>query len=156
MNKTDFVRKVASVLKDNEIQKPIAAMKSTLHISDDNGNHSKIILRSMDNNVPYTTNDVDSILSACFAVITDSIQHGEPVAIKGFGTFGLNYRAARRTKDIKTGAPVSIPAHYIPKFTASTNLKMAASRYGASLNDRLKFGPEDRYEDLDLVGREEE
>ncbi len=61
------------------------------------------------------------------AVIIESIHtalvQGNRVEIRGFGSFGLNYRPSRQARNPKTGAPVRVPAKWVPAFKAGKELR---------------------------------
>jgi len=61
------------------------------------------------------------------AVIIESIHtalvQGNRVEIRGFGSFGLNYRPSRQARNPKTGAPVTVPAKWVPAFKAGEELR---------------------------------
>lgn len=61
------------------------------------------------------------------AVIIESIHttlvQGNRVEIRGFGSFGLNYRPSRQARNPKTGAPVTVPAKWVPTFKAGKELR---------------------------------
>ncbi len=140
MNKKELINKVVDVLKDNDIRKPISAQKTTLHISDDNGNKSDFIIKKSERGLLFTTNDITSILDAFLAVIEDSLKHGEDITIHGFGSLGVKHRAARQTKHPDTGEVVDVDARYIPKFNYGNTLRMAAKVYEMSINDTRTGG----------------
>lgn len=57
--------------------------------------------------------------------VRDSLKRGEKVVITGFGTFMVRSRAARKGRNPRTGAVISIPAKKTPGFTAGKALKKA-------------------------------
>jgi len=61
---------------------------------------------------------VDGILR----VIKQTLAKGEPVIIRGFGTFQPIEVAERPARNFKTGKPVTIPAHKSAKFRVSKDL----------------------------------
>lgn len=62
---------------------------------------------------------VDVILAAIGATLTQ----GNRVEIRGFGSFGLNYRPPRAGRNPKTGESVSVPAKWVPHFKAGKELR---------------------------------
>lgn len=62
---------------------------------------------------------VDVILTAIGATLTQ----GNRVEIRGFGSFGLNYRPPRAGRNPKTGESVSVPAKWVPHFKAGKELR---------------------------------
>lgn len=68
----------------------------------------------------FKAKDANKAVDAVFQYITHSLEFGDSVVIKGFGTFKVTYIA---DKEIFGGQKV--PAHYAPKFIAGQNLKKA-------------------------------
>lgn len=55
--------------------------------------------------------------------VSEALAKGESVALVGFGTFSVQQRAARRGRNPRTGARITIPARRVPKFTAGKTLR---------------------------------
>lgn len=62
---------------------------------------------------------VECILDA----ISAALVKGDRVEIRGFGSFGLNYRPPRIGRNPKTGESVSVPAKYSPHFKAGKEMR---------------------------------
>lgn len=45
------------------------------------------------------------------------------IEIRGFGSFGLNYRPPRKGRNPKTADKVSVPAKYVPHFKPGKELR---------------------------------
>lgn len=135
MNKKEFISRVAEAVRDNGARKNVKVKKHTFHISDDSGNTANFIIKEQDKSVQYTVDDAGVIIEACLAVIEDALKHGEDISIKGFGTLGLHYRAARRAKQPGTEEWYDIEARYVPKFQYGNDLRMAARIYELSKNE---------------------
>lgn len=60
--------------------------------------------------------DILVALEAFFKEVKTSLVEGEPVYIRGFGSFILKKRAAKIGRNIKKNIAVEIPEHYIPAF----------------------------------------
>ena len=132
MNKKELSSRVAEVLRANNIRKPVSVKKQTFHITDEDGNTADFHIKHQEKNVLYTVDDTANVIDACIAVILDAIKNGEEISIKGFGSLGLHYRAARRTKEPNSGEWCEIEARYIPKFSYGNDLRMAARLYELS------------------------
>jgi len=137
MNRKELVRRTATVMRENNIRKPISSRKQVLHISDDEGNSKDFVVKKTDKGVIFTNDDIENVVDALLAVIMDSIKKGESVSIRGFGTLMLNYRKARTGKHPVTGEETEIPGHYTTKFESGTDLKRSAKLYELSLADKL-------------------
>ena len=72
--------------------------------------------------------EVAPAVDAVFMVITEALEHGEKVAISGFGNFEARQVAERTARNPRTGESVVVPAHMAPKFKASRNLREALGR----------------------------
>ena len=55
--------------------------------------------------------------------ITDAINNDEKVDIKGFGSFNISDRKARKGRNPHTGEEIEIKASRVPTFKASKSLK---------------------------------
>ncbi|AFU18817.1 integration host factor subunit beta [Actinobacillus equuli subsp. equuli] len=52
-----------------------------------------------------------------------SLEQGERVEVRGFGSFSLHYRQPRLGRNPKTGESVKLDAKYVPHFKAGKDLK---------------------------------
>ena len=60
--------------------------------------------------------DILVALEAFFKEVKGSLTEGEPVYVRGFGSFILKKRAAKVGRNIKRNIAVQIPEHFIPAF----------------------------------------
>lgn len=60
--------------------------------------------------------DVLVALEALFTEVKETLQNGENVYIRGFGSFVIKKRAKKMGRNIKGGKAISIPEHFIPSF----------------------------------------
>jgi len=60
--------------------------------------------------------DILVALEAFFKEVKESLIEGEPVYVRGFGSFIIKKRAAKIGRNIKKNVAVEIPEHYIPAF----------------------------------------
>ncbi len=60
--------------------------------------------------------DVLVSLEALFKEIKTTLQSGENVYIRGFGSFIIKKRAKKIGRHIKKGKAIEIPEHFIPSF----------------------------------------
>lgn len=141
MNRKELVRLTSSVMRENNIKKPVYARKQVFRISDDSGNAKDFVIKQNDIGVSYTIDDIEAVLDACIYVIQEALKRGESITVRGFGSLGLNYRKARMTKHPSTGETVDIDAHYVPKFVSGNDLKMCAKIYELSIGEKLQELP---------------
>src|SRR3979409_167912 len=52
-----------------------------------------------------------------------TLASGNRIEIRGFGSFGLNYRPPRTGRNPKTGEKVQVPRKYVPHFKAGKELR---------------------------------
>jgi DNA-binding protein HU-beta len=57
------------------------------------------------------------------AKISESLTNGEDVSLRGFGTFRTYEVPERNGRNVRTGAPITIPAHTTVRFRPGAELK---------------------------------
>jgi integration host factor subunit beta len=67
--------------------------------------------------------DSETIVETIFDSIIQSLQKGEKIEIRGFGSFRTRQRRGRVGRNPKTGEKVEVPAKKIPFFKPSKELK---------------------------------
>ncbi|MFC0034459.1 integration host factor subunit beta [Cardiobacterium valvarum] len=67
--------------------------------------------------------DVEETVKLIIEKICQSLEKGDRVEIRGFGSFSLHYREARTGRNPKTGESVEVPAKSIPYFRAGKELR---------------------------------
>ena len=65
----------------------------------------------------------ETIVETIFESIIQSLQKGDKIEIRGFGSFRTRQRQPRVGRNPKTGARVEVPAKRIPYFKPSKELK---------------------------------
>jgi integration host factor subunit beta len=65
----------------------------------------------------------ETIVETIFDSIIQSLQNGQKIEIRGFGSFRTRERRGRVGRNPKTGAKVEVPAKKIPFFKPSKELK---------------------------------
>lgn len=84
---------------------------------------SDLILRLADLHPQLLAKDVDLAVKVILDSMSGTLSRGERIEIRGFGSFGLNYRPSRQGRNPKTGEKVAIPAKYSPHFKAGKELR---------------------------------
>lgn len=74
------------------------------------------LINSISNDTGIPKVDVMVTLEAFFKEVKDSLEGGNNVYIRGFGSFITKKRAKKIGRNIKENESVEIPAHYIPAF----------------------------------------
>ena len=65
----------------------------------------------------------ETIVETIFESIIESLQKGEKIEIRGFGSFRTRQRRGRVGRNPKTGTRVEVPSKRIPYFKPSKELK---------------------------------
>lgn len=66
-----------------------------------------------------TTDVVESVIEVAAETIRETLEKGESIYMRGFGTLFVKTRAAKKARDITRGVQISIPAKKTPFFKAS-------------------------------------
>lgn len=151
MNKKDLVTRVSDLLRENDIRKPVSIKKNTFKITDSDGKTADFTVKQQDKFVLYTAEDVGNVLDACLFAIEEALKTGEKINLRGFGTLGLHYRAARRVREPNEEIWHTIDGHFLPKFMPGKDLRMAAKIFELQkkdLDDAPKL-PDPVYDEYD-------
>ncbi len=67
--------------------------------------------------------DAEAAVRTILDAISQNLAEGERIEIRGFGSFGLNYRPPRLGRNPKSGDKVQVPEKYVPHFKAGKELR---------------------------------
>jgi len=70
-----------------------------------------------------TPKDAEISVSLILDSIASALVRGDRIEIRGFGSFALNYRPPRQSRNPKSGDPVQVPAKYLPHFKVGKELR---------------------------------
>ena len=70
-----------------------------------------------------TSKDAEIAIKEILDAIGHALTHGDRVEIRGFGSFGLNYRPPRTGRNPKSGEAVRVPGKYVPHFKAGKEMR---------------------------------
>jgi len=73
----------------------------------------------------YLKKDIGKAVDIIIETMSESLDQGNRVEIRGFGSFSVRKRKARQTKNPKTGKVMDIPARKTLHFAMSKSLKEA-------------------------------
>lgn len=136
MVRRELIRRIADVMRENNIRKPISLPKQVLHVSDDEGHSKDFVVKQEDKEYLYTIKDIEAVLDACRFVIHEAMKKGEKITIHGFGTLSMNYRQPGVVTSFVDGSKIKVEGHYLPKFTVGNDLKRCGQVYEQYLKDR--------------------
>ncbi len=75
----------------------------------------------------WTKTDVEIVLSGLLANVIESIQDGDRVEIRGFGSFYAKEREPRLVKNPKTKKVVSVDHRFVPVFRPAKYFKKSVN-----------------------------
>jgi len=70
-----------------------------------------------------TKKQSEEVVDTVFDSITEALAKGEKVELRGFGSFRIRRRRARRGRNPKTGSMVSVRAKRVPFFKVGKRLR---------------------------------
>jgi DNA-binding protein HU-beta len=79
--------------------------------------------------------DILVTLETFFKEVKSSLIEGEPIYVRGFGSFILKKRAAKVGRNIKKGVSVHIPEHFIPAFKPAKEFMIAVKNSEKELSE---------------------
>ncbi|MDR0716611.1 MAG: integration host factor subunit beta [Azoarcus sp.] len=72
---------------------------------------------------PQLAKDTDLAVKVILDALTDALAEGDRIEIRGFGSFVLNYRPPRASRNPKSGEKVLVPEKYVPHFKPGKDLR---------------------------------
>ena len=81
------------------------------------------IIREVSNMTGLTKVEIEAVFNSIIVNISDSLQRGERVDIRGFGSFLVKQRPARDARNPATREIVKLQERYVPVFKVSKILK---------------------------------
>lgn len=96
---------------------------------------SELIAKLAEENAEMRPREVERIVDVVFDEITEALERGDRVELRGFGAFSVRRRDARVGRNPRTGDAVDVQEKHVPFFKAGKELR-------ARLNDGED--PEDR------------
>ena len=67
--------------------------------------------------------DAELAVKMILDAMADALAAGDRIEIRGFGSFGLNYRPPRTGRNPKSGERVVVPEKHVPHFKAGKELR---------------------------------
>ena len=81
------------------------------------------LVNDVANAAELTKKDAERLVEIVFESIIESLNQGEKIELRGFGSFRVRQRNARVGRNPKTGEKVEVPAKRVPYFKPSKELK---------------------------------
>ncbi len=89
---------------------------------------SELIERLSDRFPQLGAKDSDFAVKVILDEMAACLARGQRIEIRGFGSFGLNYRPPRVGRNPKSGEKVMVPEKYVPHFKAGKELRERVDR----------------------------
>jgi integration host factor subunit beta len=67
--------------------------------------------------------ELERIVNTVFESMVDALRREQRIEIRGFGSFAVKVRGARRARNPRTGQAVQVPRRVSPYFTAGKELR---------------------------------
>lgn len=74
-------------------------------------------------NPHLTRGDMERVVAVILESITQTLEKGARVELRGFGAFSTRYRKARKGRNPRTGGKVDVAEKYVPFFRTGKELK---------------------------------
>ena len=84
---------------------------------------SELIERLADQARHVPAKDLELAIKEILEQMAQTLQKGERIEIRGFGSFSLHYRAPRVGRNPKTGDTVKLDGKYVPHFKPGKELR---------------------------------
>jgi DNA-binding protein HU-beta len=75
-----------------------------------------------------TKKDTEEVVNGFLQTVTESMERGETIELRGFGVFKVVERAARKARNPKTNVEVHLPAQNVPTFKFSKEVKESVKK----------------------------
>ncbi len=84
---------------------------------------SELIDRLAELHPQLKISDAELSVKLIVEALSNNLAKGGRVEIRGFGSFGLNYKPPRNGRNPRTGSQVYVPAKYVPHFRVGKELR---------------------------------
>lgn len=84
---------------------------------------SELIDKLHDENPHLTRNDMERVVAVVLESITQTLERGARVELRGFGAFSVRHRKARAGRNPRTGEDVFVPEKHVPFFRTGKDLR---------------------------------
>jgi len=82
------------------------------------------LIENLCDKVPHIqAKDLESSVKELLEQMAQTLQRGDRIEIRGFGSFSLHYRAPRLGRNPKTGDTVELTGKHVPHFKAGKELR---------------------------------
>jgi nucleoid DNA-binding protein len=86
------------------------------------------IVEQISNSTGLTKKDTAMAVEGFIQAVRQALSNGQNIEIRGFGSFKVKSRRARKARNPRTGQAVDVPARMVPTFKPSKELKDMVER----------------------------
>ena len=97
---------------------------------------SELIERIAGKQTQLSAKDVELAVKSILEYMSEVLEEGGRIEIRGFGSFSLHYRVPRIGRNPKTGSPVALSGKYVPHFKPGKELR---DRVNAAMQSELSL-----------------
>ncbi|MCK5330317.1 MAG: integration host factor subunit beta [Candidatus Marinimicrobia bacterium] len=72
--------------------------------------------------------ETETVMSGIMATIIDALARNERVELRGFGTFAVKHRQAKKARNPGTGGEIQLPERYVPTFKPSKRMRTVVNQ----------------------------
>ncbi|GGY92068.1 MULTISPECIES: integration host factor subunit beta [Shewanella] len=84
---------------------------------------SELIEKLAAEQTQLSAKDVENAIKEMLEQMAKTLESGDRIEIRGFGSFSLHYRAPRVGRNPKTGTSVELDGKYVPHFKPGKELR---------------------------------
>lgn len=81
------------------------------------------LAEALSNSTRLTKSQSIEAIEGLMKAAKGAFKHGENIYLRGFGTFRVETRAAKKARNITRGTVINVPAHRVVKFIPCSELK---------------------------------
>ncbi len=93
---------------------------------------SELIDTLHEENPHLTRNDMERLVAVVLESITQTLEAGARVELRGFGAFSVRKRDPRVGRNPRTGEAVNVPAKHVPFFRTGKELRLRIDKASKS------------------------
>ena len=84
---------------------------------------SELIIKLASRQSLLSAKEVENAVKEMLEQMAETLEGGDRIEIRGFGSFSLHYRAPRTGRNPKTGTSVELDGKYVPHFKPGKELR---------------------------------
>jgi len=98
---------------------------------------SELILKISQKNPHLFNRDIEEVVNAIFAEISQALSRGDRIELRGFGAFSIKHRRSRIGRNPRTGESVQVEEKKIPFFKTGKRLRQLLNATSGRNNNEI-------------------